>query len=397
MSLRFLRAAALVCVGALLFGVAAPAHAAQPGPVPGDVIRAWNQIAVSQPFGNAVRLSRVLAIVHAAQYDAINSVEPRYTRYVAHFLDPSANIEAAAAHTALLALFPENRAALDAELEQSLEGIADGPAKVAGIELGRAAASAVADYRASDGFTTSDEYAPPPAPGVWQPTPPAFAPMVEPQFRTVRPFTLIEPSQFLAGPPPSLSSAEYARDFNEVKLVGQDTSRVRTADQTHLAHFWFEPSPAGWSRVAGLVSAQQGYDVHETARLFALVYMAMADGFIVGWHQKTRFGLWRPVTAVRAADTDGNQATEADPMWMSLRPTPAAPDYPSTHSVLGSAAAEVLRQFTGTDAFEFCMASSSSTPQSTERCWHSFTEAELENAESRVLVGIHFGLHAKRA
>jgi hypothetical protein len=142
--------------------------------------------------------------------------------------------------------------------------------------------------------------------------------------------------------------------------------------------------------VASIVSTRQGYDLHETARLLALLNMAMADGFIVGWHQKTHFGLWRPVTAIRAADTDLNPATEADPTWMPLRPTPAAPDYPSTHSVLGSAAAEVLRQFTGTDTFEFCMASSSSTPAGTERCWQSFTEAELENAESRVLVGFHF-------
>ena len=142
--------------------------------------------------------------------------------------------------------------------------------------------------------------------------------------------------------------------------------------------------------MASVVSAQRGYDLHETARLFALVNMAMADGFIVGWHQKAHFGIWHPVTAIRAAETDGNPATKADPTWMSLRPTPAAPDYPSTHSLLGSAAAEVLRQFTGTDAIPFCMVSGSSTQAGTERCWRSFTEAELENAESRVLVGFHF-------
>src|SRR5262249_13109014 len=149
MSVRFLRiAAAPVCVGALLLGAAAPAHATEQGARPGDVIRAWNQIAVSQPFGNAVRLSRVLAIVHAAQHDAINGVEPRYARYVSPFSNPSADIEAAAAaaaHSALLALFPDNQAVLDAELERSLAGIAEGPSKSAGVELGRAAAVAVVD------------------------------------------------------------------------------------------------------------------------------------------------------------------------------------------------------------------------------------------------------------
>jgi hypothetical protein len=118
--------------------------------------------------------------------------------------------------------------------------------------------------------------------------------------------------------------------------------------------------------------------------------MAMADGFIAGWYQKIHFALWRPVTAIRNADSDGAPETIADPTWLPPRPTPPAPDYPSTHSVLGGAAAEVLRQFTGTDEMSFCMVSSTSTPAGTARCWHSFTQAELENAESRVMVGFHF-------
>ena len=151
-------------------------------------------------------------------------------------------------------------------------------------------------------------------------------------------------------PPPRLASRRYARDYNEVKLVGQDTSGARTADQTHLAHFWVEPSPSGWSRVGNLVSARYGYDLHRTARLQALLNMAMADGFIVGWFQKRHFAFWRPVTAIRKGDTDGNRATKPDPSWLSLRPTPPLPDYPSTHSLLGGAAAEILRRFTGTSA-----------------------------------------------
>ena len=118
--------------------------------------------------------------------------------------------------------------------------------------------------------------------------------------------------------------------------------------------------------------------------------MAMADGFIVGWYQKRYFAFWRPVTAIRKADTDGNAATSPDPTWLPLRPTPALPDYPSTHSLLGAAAAEILRRFTGTDHFRFCMGSTTATPAGTQRCWTSFTQAELENAESRVMVGFHF-------
>jgi hypothetical protein len=138
------------------------------------------------------------------------------------------------------------------------------------------------------------------------------------------------------------------------------------------------------------VSARYGYDLHDTARLQALLNMAMADGFIVGWFQKRHFAFWRPVTAIRKADSDGNPSTEPDPSWLSMRPTPPLPDYPSTHSLLGGAAAEILHRFTGTDIFSFCMVSTTSTPLGTERCWETFTQAELENAESRVLAGFHF-------
>lgn len=219
---------------------------------------------------------------------------------------------------------------------------------------------------------------------------PAFAPMLEAQFQNVTPFALEDRTQFLPGPPPGLTSAEYASHYNEVKLVGRDTSAVRTADQTHLGHFWAEPSPSGWSRVGNLVSARYDYDLHRTARLQALLNMAMADGFVVGWYQKRHFAFWRPITAIRKGETDGNAATDPDPSWMSLRPTPPLPDYPSTHALLGSAAAEILRRFTASDVYSFCMASTTSAPSGSTRCWETFTEAELENADSRVMVGFHF-------
>jgi hypothetical protein len=139
-----------------------------------------------------------------------------------------------------------------------------------------------------------------------------------------------------------------------------------------------------------VVSARHGYDLHRTARLQALLNMSIADGFIAGWFQKRHFAFWRPVTAIRKGDTDGNPRTEPDPSWQSLRPTPPLPDHPSTHSLLGAAAAEILRRFTGTNSFGFCMVSTTSVPTGSERCWDSFTQAELENAESRVLVGFHF-------
>jgi len=359
----------------------------------GEVVRDWNDTARSQPFGNPLRLARILAIMYAAQHDAVNGVRPRYRTYASTLHDPGADAEAAAAaaaHEVLVTFFPENQAALDDRLTESLASVPNGDAEDAGVVLGRAVADTVLQARADDGHDTPDPFNPAPGPGVWEPTPPAFAPMLEPQFQNVTPFALGDRRQFLPDPPPSLTSESYARDYNEVKLVGQDISPARTLDQTHVAHFWAEPSPSGWSRIGNLVSARYGYDLHDTARLQALLNMAMADGFVVGWYQKRLFAFWRPVTAIRQADSDANPSTEPDATWLSLRPTPPLPDYPSTHSVLGGAAAEILRRFTGTDVFPFCVVSTTATPSGTERCWNSFTRAELENAESRVLAGFHF-------
>ena len=331
--------------------------------------------------------------MHAAQHDAVNGAQPRYETYASTLRNPVADAEAAAAaaaHEVLVAFFPANQAALDGRLAESLSAVPDGDAEDAGVALGRSVGHFVLEARANDGYGTADPFSPTPGPGIWEPTPPAFAPMLEPQFQNVTPFTLRDRTQFLPSPPPSLTGRRYARDYNEVKRLGQDISPARTADQTHLAHFWAEPSSSGWSEVGNLVSARYRYDLHHAARLQALLNMAMADGFVVGWYQKRHFAFWRPVTAIRKADTDANPRTAPDPSWMSLRPTPALPDYPSTHSLLGGAAAEILRQFTATNTFHFCMVSTTSAPSGTQRCWNSFTDAELENAESRVLAGFHF-------
>lgn len=311
----------------MLLGVSTCVAASPPqaGSASGQAIRTWNEIGSAQPAGNLLQHARILAIMHAAEHDAVNGAVPRY-----------------------------------------------------------------ATPRSGDGFTTSDPFTPTPDPGVWEPTPPALAPMLEPQFPHVTPFALRDLTQVRPAPPPALTSPTYTQHFDEVKRFGQDTSSARTADQTHLGHFWVEPSPVGWSRVGNIVSAGRGYDLHETARLQALLTMAMADGFIASWDQKRRFAFWRPVTAIRLADTDGNPSTTADTGWTPLRATPSAPDYPSGHSVLGGAAAEVLRGVTGSDQFRFCMTSTTAEPAGTQRCWETFTQAERENAESRVMMGFHF-------
>jgi hypothetical protein len=402
------RLALIVCAGASLcvrggqsieataaFGSEQGMTMTQTSLASGQVIRTWNEICRSQAFGNNLRNARQLAIMHTAMHDAVNGVEARYERHLSSLSDPNANAEAAAAaaaHTVLVNFFPANQVNLDATLATSLASIPDGPAKDAGVALGAAVGQEAFDARVNDGFSAVDPFQPPLGPGFWKPSPPAFIPMVEPQFQNVRTFGInsndqftVEPKEFMI-----LTSENYARDFNDVKEVGQDTSTTRTADETHYAHFWFEGSQHGWSKIANIVSADNNYDLHTTARLLALVNMAMTDGFISGWYWKRVHAFWRPITAIREADTDGNQDTIQDAGWNSLRPTPAIPDYPSTHSVLGGAASEVLSRFTGSDQHSFCFASTTSVPAGSKRCFTSFSQARDENADSRVKVGIHF-------
>ena len=356
------------------------------------VIRTWHDVAAAQPT-NPVRQSRVLAMVHAAMHDAVNGAIPVYETHASHlwsrYADPEA-AAAAAAHRVLVELFPSSSSTFDMQLSSSLASIPAGDARDAGVELGSDVGELIVDIRAGDGMDVPDPFLPIPGPGVWEPTPPAFAAAVEPQMQNVTPFTIRRRDRFDVEPPPGLLTDEYARDYQEVKAVGRQGSTLRDADQTHAAHFWFEASSVGWSRIAALQTLQTGAGLHDTARLFALLNMAMADGYIAGFYWKRTYGLWRPITAIRHGDADGNAETEPDPAWSSLRPTPPSAEYPSTHAVLGAAAAQILRHVSGSDRFGFCMASASSTPPGTERCFTRFSEASAENAASRVYIGYHF-------
>jgi hypothetical protein len=349
-------------------------------------------LAAAQPT-NPVRQSRVLAMVHAAMHDAVNSAVPVYQTYASWLTDRQANPEAAAAaaaHRVLVNLFPGNLAAFDAQLASSLASIPDGTSKEAGVALGSVVGQFIVDFRANDGMDLPDPFNPVPGPGVWEPTPPAFVAAIEPQMQNVTPFTIRDRTQFEVEPPPGLLTDEYTRDYREVKALGQDTSARRSQDQTHSAHFWFEASNVGWSRVAAIYTVRKGTSLHDTARLFALLNMAMADGYIAGFYWKRTHALWRPITAIRKADTDANLETDPDPAWNSLRPTPPSAEYPSTHAVLGTAAARILRHVTGSDRFSFCMRSSSSVPAGSPRCFTRFSDAAADNADSRVSIGYHF-------
>src|SRR5262245_45973872 len=258
--------------------------------------------------------------------------------------------------------------------------------------------------RKVDGSSASSQYRPGTAPGKWRPHPnpvpsnppiadPALAvgnmPAILPQWANVAPFTMATPWQFRLPGPPALASTQYAEDYQEVKRLGGKNRPARTAAQSEIARYWYEGSPQGWSRIARVVAAQRGLNRWDNARLLALVNAAIADGFIAGFDTRYVYDFWRPVTAIRAADTDGNDATGADATWETYLNTPPIPDYPSTHSVAGGAASAVLARFFGSDEVAFSMTSG---PPFTGimRSFNSFSQASQENANSRVYAGIHF-------
>jgi hypothetical protein len=363
-----------------------------------DVVLEWNEILLDAVRADATappQASRAMAIVHTAIYDAINSIDRSHQPYaVQELAAPSTSREAAAvaaAHRALEALFPLQD--FDDELSASLAAIANGAAKNAGIALGHSIADQILALRAVDGSTAVVPYTPGTEPGDWQPTPPAFAPALMPHWADVTPFAITTADQFMPNNIPALDSPEYAAAFAEVKEIGSATSATRTQDQTDIALFWANgagtATPPGHLNVlAQIVAEKEGLSLSQNARLFALLNVALADAAIMCWETKYATDFWRPITGIRAADTDGNDATEADPLWTPLVVTPPFPSYSSGHSSFSGAAASVLIEFFGTDAVVFTLPSEH--PLVGDRHYTSFTEAAQESADSRLYGGIHW-------
>jgi hypothetical protein len=406
---------------ALLMGSMCWLAATSPGtPAWADEVADWNIAALDMVVAggqNPILVSRTLAMMHLAIHDALNAIERRYEPYLSEGraepqAAPGAAV-AAAARDVLAGVLPsfgtaEQRAKAIGMLERTytaaLAKIPDGIQKNHGLVAGQAAAAAMLTARQQDNATATPQYTPGTAAGRWQPHPnpvPANPALADPEIAvgnlaallphwgTVTPFMMAVPWQFrLPGPPP-LKSEQYAHDYNEVKRIGGKSSTERTAAQTEIAKYWYESSPQGWSRIARVVSAQRGLDQWDTARLLALVNASIADGYIAGADTRYFYNFWRPVTAIRAGDTDENDATVPDPTWESFLNTPPLPDYPSTHSVAGGAAAAVLARFFGTDQVSFSMTSGSPFAEMT-RSFTSFSQAAQENADSRVYAGIHF-------
>ena len=353
-----------------------------------DEVARWNQVATDATVAaktNPLAESRIFAILHVAIHDAVNAVEPRYEPYQPRTspAPAGASVEAAiagAAHATLVALLPDSKAIFDAALEEALRAITDDSRRTAGLEVGRTAAAAILTARQSDGENRTVQYTPGTKPGDYCPTPPDFKPAALVQWGSVTPFVLKSADQFRCPEPPAVNSSRALADLEEVKAIGGSKSATRTAEQSEIGRYWYESSPQGWNRIAREVLAARQFDVWENARLFALLNLAMADGYIAGFDSKYYYNYWRPVTAIREG---------GDSEWLSCLPTPPVPDYPSTHTVEGAAAATVMARFFNTDFISFSTTSGAPYPGITRKFW-SFSEAARENAASRILCGIHF-------
>jgi PAP2 superfamily/Vanadium chloroperoxidase N-terminal domain len=374
-------------------------HAALP--VTGSPVAAWNEQALDAIRATATpppRASRALAILHAAIHDAHNGITRDYRQYLVTENRPNANTSTAAAiataaHDVLVQLFPTRATQFADEQATQLAPVPIGPARTRGVAWGQTVAAALLAARANDGSSAVVTYIPGTGPGFWRPTPPAFAPALLPQWADVAPFGVRPIETFVPKAPPALHTAKYAAELAQVQSLGSVTSAIRTADQTEIARFWANGAgtatpPGHWNQIARVIVAQTGLTVGEEARLLALLNMAMADAAVVSWKAKYDYNYWRPVTAIREADTDGNPLTVADPGWTPLLVTPPFPEYTSGHSTFSGAAAAVLKGFFGTDDIAFT-AESDDVP-GVLRSYPSFSAASDESGMSRIYGGIHF-------
>lgn len=336
-----MRVAAILALSMALF--AAPARA--------DVVTDWNAATfgvMSAANVAGAPAARALAIVHVAMADAVNAVQNRYTRY-AHkgALQPSASADAAAssaARSALLAMFPAQRDKIEAAHAAAIASVPNGPAKEAGMKVGEEAAAAVLADRATDDSSVPDTYRPITAPGVWVPT----TPPLTAQYARARPWGFDKPDRFRPGPPPELTSALYARDYNETKDFGGARSTQRTPAQTDAVKFWSQANlMLSWHQAARQLAVARQMNLADCSRTFALVTLGIANTFIVDWDAKFHYNYWRPITAIRNGDQDNNPATERDAGWTPLNATPMHPEYPSQAAIIAGTASALLAQATG--------------------------------------------------
>ncbi|GGX21277.1 vanadium-dependent haloperoxidase [Streptomyces lomondensis] len=327
------------------------------------------------------------AYVSTAVYNAVVGVEGRFTPYKWDERAPgtasSAAAAAAAAHQVLRHHFPGAAPRLDAALTGTLATIPDGEAEDQGVAFGKLAAHHIIDLRRDDGRGASVPFPVHPRPGVWRPTPPGHEPFTSAWIGRVRPLLMDSPHQFRPGPPPALRSARYAKDLAELAHYGGRTGSLRSPEQTETARYFVALDLQG---ALADHAGRHGFDIAETARLYAAANTAQADAVIAAWDAKLHYGTWRPVTAIREADTDGNPATRADRHWEPLLVTPAHPDYLSGHATMGGALMRMLTGVLGTSRVDLRIRSITT---GATRHYRDAHEYERDVVDARVWGGIH--------
>ena len=364
-----------------------------------DAVTDWNAHSVNAlvtTAGQSPTVSTVhLAMVHGAVYDAVNSIDERYEPYLVEVRARDWYSKDAAAATAayrvLTSIVPSQQATLGPLYEASLAAIPAGRAKDGGVAVGEIAAASMLAARTGDGRGGAYRFPAPATPadpwnaGEWRPVLPAFGNDPSAWIKDVKPFLIRDPARYGGPAPDPLTSQSYAREFAEVMSVGALNSATRTADQTDQARFWAE-GPQPWTRVARQLAIDRGLRSVEAARMFAMLYTTGADSLIAVWNAKARWLSWRPITAIREADRDGNPATEADPTWLPLINTPGYPEQPSGLSAVSAAMCAALEEVFG----KRVRFSATSISSNTTRSFRSFEDAVDEVIDARVYSGIHF-------
>jgi hypothetical protein len=385
------------CHRAALAAVTLAALASPASPAFADVITDWNEKAVA--FGVARNMGpppaeRVIAMTQVAMFDAVNSIERKYRPYLVQ-LPASQNTSkdaaaAAAAGTVLAGINPQAKDEMKAALAAYLAAIPDSPGKAEGVRLGEAVGGKILEARANDGADATDAYRPRTTPGVYVPT----VPTAVPHWPRVKPFAMTSGSQFRPGAPIALKSAEWAANYNEIKERGGRSSVARSPRQTENARFWLATDGRVYYPVLRAVAEGKKLSVMDCARLYALAAVARADAFIAVFDAKYHYEFWRPVTAIRNGDIDGNAATERDPGWQPIDTTPMHPEYPCAHCISSASLAGVVRAVFGTDEIPEASITSPTAPGIVHRFTNlrSFTK---EVAEARIWAGFHWRFSTK--
>jgi hypothetical protein len=357
-----------------------------------NLVSIWNDLLLG-----AVRYANIpppvavrqAAIVHLAILESTKKTSK------GHFQEPF-SIETSiseAAYGCLVTFYPKSSDAFHSHYRAIMATIPNSQAKTNGMLRGRRVVNEILRLRQLDGSGISLAWVSNNSPGCWQRTLPNYDKPLLPNWGKMTPFAISSVEEFRPAGPPPLTSIRWSEQYNLVKQLGATNSTVRTPQQREIAMFWAdgagtETPPGHWNRIAQQVVEKKSFDLVESARLFAALNVAMADSAIVCWDAKYHYNWWRPITAIRAGDTDGNDTTEPDPSWVPLLPTPPFPEHTSGHSTFSGAAAEILAEFTGSDEFSF-VTTSDGLPGVVRR-FRSFSDAAKEAGISRIYGGIHF-------